>query len=142
MKQTWIIHQLERQATDGFVFNVHWRLAMSETVEDRNYYADTYGVIAFTQNPESLDYIPYEELTEEIVVGWVKESLGEEKLEEMEEMLSNRIENQINPPTLSGLPWQDVTQNNPPLTDSYSEFPLEITLEDEYNNQTEETSEE
>jgi hypothetical protein len=107
MKKTWIIHTLERLVENGFVFNVHWRYAITDTDESgREYYADSYSVASFTQDPESEDYIPYEDLTEEIVINWVKGSLGEEYLETMENNLLQNIQNQKNPPVLSGVPWQ------------------------------------
>jgi hypothetical protein len=105
MEQKWIIHQLERQADNGFVFNVHWRYSITETENGQTYYADTYSVASYSQDPESENYIPYEDLTEEIVVGWVKDSLGEERLLEIETSLTQQIENQKNPPVLQGIPW-------------------------------------
>jgi len=104
MNKIWTIHQLERKADDGFVINVHWRYAFAETPEDgeRQYYADTYSVTSYTQGPEAESYIPYEELTEEIVIGWVKESID---LEAIEKSLEDQIEDQKNPPILQGLPW-------------------------------------
>jgi len=101
MKSNWTIHALERQAQDGFVLNVHWRLSM----QDGEYYADTYGVISYTQDPEASDFVPFEQLTKEIVVGWVQDYFGEEKLNEMQESLINNINNQKNPPIILGLPW-------------------------------------
>jgi hypothetical protein len=106
MKTNWTIHQLERKSDDGFVVNVHWRYAMTDTNEEKNYYADTYGVASFTENPESESYIPYEDLTEEIVISWVKDYLGEEQLKEIELNLSTQIESQKNPPILQGLSWE------------------------------------
>lgn len=107
MEKKWIIHQLERIADSGFVVTVHWRLAMTDTDESgKTYYADTYSMLTYTQDPESTEYIPYEELTEGIVVGWVEESLGEERLAEMEGSLIANIEAQKNPPILKGLPWE------------------------------------
>jgi hypothetical protein len=104
MNKIWTIHQLERQADNGFVVNVHLRYAFAETPEDVGiqYYADSYGVISYTQE-EGSDLIPYEDLTEEIVIGWVKESID---LEAIEQSLEDQIESQKNPPILQGLPWQ------------------------------------
>jgi len=46
--------------------------------------------------------IPYEDLTEEIIIEWVKESID---LEAIEKSLEDQIEAQKNPPILTGLPW-------------------------------------
>jgi len=107
MTKTWTIHQLERKSDDGFVVNVHWRYSMTDTDETgKYYYADTYSVASYIEDPEAEDYIPYEDLTKEIVVGWVIESLGEERMEEIEKSLEDQIQAQKNPPILTGLPWE------------------------------------
>jgi hypothetical protein len=109
----WIIHSLERKTDNGFVFNVHWRYTITETDEDgKTYYADTYSVEHYEQDTESEDYIPYEELTEQDVIDWLIESFGEEKIISMDESLIKQIENQKNPITLSGLPWQSINNLN------------------------------
>ena len=108
MKKTWTIHQLERKAEDGFVVNVHWRYSISDTDENgKLLYADTYSVASFAQDEEAEDYIPYEDLTEDIVIDWVKNSLGEEQFEQINISLVQQIENQKNPPIKTGLPWQE-----------------------------------
>lgn len=106
MEQKWTIHQLERKSDNGFVLNVHWRFAITETTEEgKNYYADSYSVASYQQDENAEDFIPFEDITEEIVVGWVKESLGEEQLASMEASLLQQIESQKNPPIVYGLPW-------------------------------------
>jgi hypothetical protein len=106
MKTNWTIHQLERKSDDGFVLNVHWRYAMIDYDKEKTYYADTYGVASFTENTESESYIPYENLTEEIVISWVKDYIGQEQLQEIELNLSTQIEQQKKPTILVGLPWE------------------------------------
>jgi hypothetical protein len=104
MNKIWTIHQLERKSDDGFVVNVHWRLAFAETPEDGGiqYYADSYGVVSYTQSEDS-ELIPYEDLTQDIIIEWVKESID---LEAIEKSLEDQIEAQKNPPILKGLPWE------------------------------------
>jgi hypothetical protein len=104
MKTNWTIHQLERKSDDGFVVKVHWRYAMTDTDDSgKTYYEDTYGIAHYTQDTESESYIPYEDLTEEIVIDWVKASLD---METIEKNLSEKIERQKKPTILVGLPWQ------------------------------------
>ena len=53
-------------------------------------------------------FIPYEDLTEEIVVGWVKESLGENGIISIEACIQGQIDSEITPPvspTNTPLPW-------------------------------------
>ncbi len=107
MNKNWTIHQLERKSDDGFVVNVHWRYSMTDTDESgKQYYADTYSVASYSQDPEAESYVSYEELTKDIVVGWVIESLGEERMAEIEKSLEDQIAAQKNPPILTGLPWE------------------------------------
>jgi hypothetical protein len=104
---TWAIAQLEHETADGFVFTAHWTVsAVSDVVkpgeEETFYSAGAYGSIGF-QRPNNL--IPYENLTEEIVVGWVKGEFGKEKVNEIEKSLADNIKSQIHPTKESGVPW-------------------------------------
>lgn len=117
MEQKWTIHQLERKSDDGFVLNVHWRFSITETTEDgKNYYADSYSAASYQQDENAEGFIPFEDITEEVVVGWLKESLGEEQLESMKASLIQQIESQKNPPIVYGLPWGQETVT-PPITE-------------------------
>jgi hypothetical protein len=55
---------------------------------------------------EGGDYTPYDKLTQEQVVGWVKNSLGDEQVASLETSIANQIEQQINPTAVTPpLPW-------------------------------------
>lgn len=96
MNYTWSVVQMERNTSDNFVVTVHYNVS----AVDAEYTASTYGTVSYTQ--EEGTYIPYEELTSEVVVGWVQTSLGKDTVEES---LASQIEAQKNPVTESGLPW-------------------------------------
>jgi hypothetical protein len=96
MEYTWTIAQLERKTSDGFVVTVHYRV----TAVDGEYTASTYSTVGYTQ--ESDTFIPFADLTEATVVGWVKDSLGEETVQEA---LASQIEAQKFPTQISGMPW-------------------------------------
>ena len=100
---TWNIAQLERETTDGYVYTAHWTVNATETVEDKTYTASSYGSIGL-ERPEE-DLIPFEELTEELVVSWVLDKLGEEQVVNMETSLTNQIQEQKTPSKIQGLPW-------------------------------------
>ena len=87
---------MDRQVADGFVTTVHYNVSAI----DGEFTASTYGTVGFTK--EEMDYVPFEELTPEQVIGWVKDSLGQETVEAA---LAAQIEAQQNPVQLSGLPW-------------------------------------
>jgi len=96
---TWAISQLERETADGFVFTAHYTV----NANDGTYSSGAYGSIGF-QRPDNL--IPFADLTEELVVGWVKEALGgAEKVIEIEAALQAQIDEQRNPTKAAGVPW-------------------------------------
>ena len=96
MEYTWTIAQLERKTSDGFVITVHYRV----TAVDGDYTASTYGTVGYTQESET--FIPFANLTEATVVGWVKESLGEDTVQDA---LASQIETQKAPAQIAGMPW-------------------------------------
>ena len=96
MEYTWTIAQLERNTADDFVVTVHYRV----TAVDDTYTASTYGTVGYTQESET--FIPFADLTEATVVGWVKESLGEDTVQDA---LASQIETQKTPAQIAGMPW-------------------------------------
>lgn len=95
----WAIANLERETADGFVMTAHYTVSAA----DGTYSAGAYGSIGF-ERPESL--IPFADLTEDLVVGWVKEALGgDEKVAEIEAALQSQINEQRAPTKASGTPW-------------------------------------
>ena len=96
---TWAIANLERETDDGFVFTAHYTV----NAADDTYSSGAYGSIGF-QRPDNL--IPFADLTEELVVGWVKEALGgDEKVAEIEAALQAQIDEQRHPSKAAGVPW-------------------------------------
>lgn len=97
---TWKIANLEREATDGYVFTAHYTV----DADDGTYNAGAYGSVGL-ERPEG-KLIPFSKLTEEMVVEWVKEKLGgSEKVAEIEAALQARIDEQRTPSKVAGLPW-------------------------------------
>lgn len=96
---TWGISELERETSDGFVFTAHYTINAS----DDAYSAGAYGSIGF-ERPESL--IPFDDLTEEQVIGWVKTALGgDEKVSEIQTALQNKLDEKRTPTKATGKPW-------------------------------------
>ena len=100
---TWKIQLLEytNNAEKGVVV-AHWRCDAEETVGEDTYTASSYGTCGFTPDPASPDYVPYESLTEEIVLGWVYAAVDKDAVEAG---LTAQIEDQKAPKTEAGLPW-------------------------------------
>jgi hypothetical protein len=96
MNYEWNVVQMDRKAADGFVTTVHYTVS----AVDGEHTASTYGTVGYTQEEGS--YTPFEQLTKELVVGWVQESLGKD---EVEAGLAAQIDALKNPVSESGLPW-------------------------------------
>jgi hypothetical protein len=73
------------------------------TVSAKNdtYSAGAYGSLGFDGEITT----PFSELTEQQIVGWVTDSLGEEKVIEVEAALQNQLDEQAAPTVAAGLPW-------------------------------------
>ena len=95
---TWKIEDLERETGDGYVFTAHY----SVNSNDGTYNAGSYGSVGF-QRPETL--VPFADLLEETVIGWVKDQLTAETVTEIENSLQNNITEQQTPTHISGTPW-------------------------------------
>lgn len=98
---TWNIAQLERETSDGFVFTAHYTV----NANDGTYSSGAYGSVGF-QRPDNL--IPFADLTQDVVIGWVKEAIGgDDKVAEIEAALQGQIDEQRNPTKASGVPWSN-----------------------------------
>ena len=98
-KNTWKIQELERLTEDGYVFTAHYTVS----ADDGTYTSGAYGSVNF-EKPETL--IPFKDLTEDQVIGWVKERIGgAEKVAEVEAQLQMQINEQKAPTKSTGVPW-------------------------------------
>ena len=96
---TWAIANLERETADGFVFTAHYTISAN----DGTYSSSAYGSVGF-ERPDNL--IPFDNLQEEQVVGWVKEALGgDEKVTEIQAALQQQLDEKRAPSKASGTPW-------------------------------------
>jgi hypothetical protein len=97
----WFINQMESLPSDGdlkdFVINVHWSRFAKETINEKEYQAMIYGSQSFSKD-DVANFIPYEDLTYDIVCGWLDSTIDTEALDLN---LDAQIENQVNPPIIS-----------------------------------------
>ena len=89
------INNLERNTSDDTVITAHWSVVLT----DGDYSASAYGTQSFTRDDESPEFIPFDDLTEEVVVGWLDLD------ENLEANLQAQIDEQKTPTTVSGTPW-------------------------------------
>ena len=98
---TWKIVNMERRISDGIVFLVHW----TANLEEDGYYSSTFGAVGLLAPEEGSDIINYEDLTEEIVIEWVKNVYDTESTENY---LKVDIEKQKTPVNAMGTPWSQL----------------------------------
>jgi len=105
---TWTIAALDCSNTDADfpakVITAHWRLdgEFSDT------HAGIYGTVSF-EEPEEGSFVPFDQLTEEQVIGWVEAALGDEQVAEYKANIEQQIADKIAPPVESKpLPWAPV----------------------------------
>ena len=94
---------MEHNTADGGVIVAHWRVTDSETVGDDTYSASAYSTASFTYDASSPDFVPYADLTEEMVLGWCWDADVDK--DAIEASLTANIEEQKNPTTQDGVPW-------------------------------------
>ena len=99
----WTVPMTERELSDGGVIVVHWRVSATETSGEDTFSASSYGTAGFTYDASSPDFTPYDQLTEEQVLGWVWND-GVDK-DATEAALQSNIDAQMNPTTADGVPW-------------------------------------
>ena len=114
----WLIERLLVKPLEGsnpdVVITADWRCNGTETTgsgdTEQTYSGTCYGSCSF--QPPSGSFTPYEDLTQDQVLGWCYEN-GVDKTA-IEANVSLQIQNQINPPVLTlPLPWVPVVVAEP-----------------------------
>lgn len=105
MDKNWRIYNIIRTLPEGLVIKVTYGCEIKST----NFQDRKVGTIEITGDVNSPDFIPFENLTEELVVTWVKDALGDDAVLAIENALETRLtikENALtNKGTQEGLPW-------------------------------------
>ena len=105
--KTWQVNTLQRVLADGYVNKVIYRV----NGEDGDYKFRATGEVDLPK-PDTL--VPYKDLTEETVLGWVKAKLNAQKDVEgktidrvaaIEAAVENGVNEQKTPTTGVGKPW-------------------------------------
>jgi hypothetical protein len=103
MAFTWVISQLDSipsiDGMDKVISVIHWRAQKQEG----EFIADKWGDLS-VDAPHEASFTPYDEVTKEMVEGWLEAGLD---CEAIEANLDAQIQNFLNPPIVNyGLPWQ------------------------------------
>lgn len=112
---TWKFPALEVYKQQGdetnVVYNVHWRYQ----AETGSFSVDTFGVTGLQPYVSGSTFIPFENLTEEIVTTWVEAALGPVEILNMQQNLDIKLEEVINPSTdILPPPWPGPQPTPPP----------------------------
>lgn len=103
---TWVVDTLWTQTIDG---NSDYVVIASYTTTgvDGAYTSSLSNTAQFSTASVS-PFIPYKDLTNDIVVGWIKQDLGENGVISVEACIQGQIDSQKNPPVspqVTPLPW-------------------------------------
>lgn len=82
---------IDEDGLTNVVQTVHWRLTGTD---ENGVSSDVYGAQSFPK-PEAEGYIPFEDLTEEIVAGWLESVLDVPAMEAQIEAAINLINNPV-----------------------------------------------
>ena len=96
------VHPTEAGQTD-VVYNVHWIVTgISDELdpEGNAYQATTIGTRTVPLDSKS-EFIPFEDLTNEIVVDWTKDAMGAEQVTSIEAGIQQAIDLEINPTSVT-----------------------------------------
>ena len=103
---SWVVTTLLTQTIENeqnYVVNAYYDV----TGVDGIYTASLSNVAQFSTASVS-PFIPYEDLTNDIVIGWIKSGLGVDGVSNIEACIQGQIDSQINPPVTpenTPLPW-------------------------------------
>jgi len=103
---TWLVKTLWTQTIDGEQ-NYVVIASYDVTGVDGNYTASLSNTAQFSTASVS-PFIPYADLTNDIVVGWIQQELGDNGVNSIEACIQGQIDSQINPPVtpqVTPLPW-------------------------------------
>ena len=99
--KTWSVNTLERELAYGYVNKVIYRVDGA----DGTY---TFRVTGSVDLPKPETLVPYADLTEEVVLGWVKAKLDADNADtvaNIETAIENGVNIQKTPTHGTGVPW-------------------------------------
>jgi hypothetical protein len=108
---TWSVTNMQRTDADGAVFLIYWSMVAAS--DGTSFTASEGGKLRTTPDASAPDFIPYADLTEADVLGWVYNSLitGDETAAEakarVEADRTAKVQKQIDAAatTATGMPW-------------------------------------
>jgi len=107
---SWNIRLMEVVPQEGslneVVIIIYWDRNASRVSGGKTYTAHRTG-ISNLGPPDPYNFTPFNQLTQQQVVGWVEASLGQDQIDAIDLSLEGEIDSQITPPTeVLPPPWQ------------------------------------
>jgi len=102
----WDIVTLERKLPDGTVppdgqiYTIHYTVTHYAESESTG----AYGSVGLG-DPDPTNFTPYDQITKDQAIEWVKDALGAEQVASIESSLEEQIQQKLNPTSASGVPW-------------------------------------
>lgn len=93
------IEKMYRKTDSGGVFSV--QAFANKTSNGHTVTCST--MVTLDPDPAANSFIPFEDLTQDIVISWVEANAD---IERLNNILDEKLAIAINPPTLEGLPWE------------------------------------
>ena len=93
----------QEEGNTDVVYNVHWIVTgISDELdpEGNPYSSGSIGTQIVPLDPET-PFIPFEDLTNEIVVGWTQDAMGEEQVTSIETNIQSQIDLLITPTSIT-----------------------------------------
>jgi hypothetical protein len=109
---TWNVTALYTETVDG---EQNYVVIANYTVIgiDDTYSAELSNIARFSTASVS-PFVPYEDLTNDIVIGWIQDELGVDGVSNLEACIQGQINSEINPPVTpqnTPLPWATPVTN-------------------------------
>ena len=111
MNYTWRITDMQHNLSDGLVYDVDYGCFAYYTGSEGEFSSRRLDGMSITGDSSDSGFIPYDDLTENDVVGWVQTNLGSSKVTEIQEACSSSIAaNIITAASITssyGMPWDN-----------------------------------
>ena len=106
MITNWKIFDTNYMISNGLITKITY----GYRIQSEGMFDQTLGELQLSGDATLKGFIPYEDLTEDILIEWVKTILGSEKVIAIETLLQTSIENKqlakLAETVKSGLPWE------------------------------------
>lgn len=100
MTTEWIIKKLEYKVSENGLTNVvhkiQWTIKGVDTINGIEYSAEVYGPVILSE-PAIETFVPFEQVTKEMVISWIETVLGATQIAELEARLSQIIQEKAAP---------------------------------------------